>query len=81
MRPLREIAAEIEADWKVIRNATAKDALQHMKDMGLVTEPAGADPNGYPVVGTFLTFAVGWRGEVARRIKKELKQMCGHPRP
>lgn len=81
MRPLREIAAEIEADWKVINNAGAKDALQYMKNMGFVTEPAGADPNGYSVIGTFLTHAVGWQGDVARRIKKELKEMCGHPRP
>lgn len=81
MRSLREIAAEIEGDWKVINNAAAKDALQNMKDMGFATEPTGADPNGYSVIGTFLTFSVGWKGEVARRIKKELKQMCGHPRP
>jgi hypothetical protein len=52
-----------------------------MDDMGQITEPYFADPNGYPVVGSFLAHSVGWRGETARRIKKELRNMCGHPRP
>ena len=81
MRTLNEIAAEIQADWPVINNAGARDALECMKKMGLITERFAADPNGYSVVGTFLTHSIGWRGDVARRIKKELKQMCGHPRP
>jgi hypothetical protein len=81
MRKLKEIAAEIQADWPVINNAGARDALDCMKQMGVVTDGFGADPNGYSVVGAFLGNAIGWRGEVARRIKKELRQMCGHPRP
>lgn len=81
MRKLKEIAAEIQADWRVINNAGARDALDCMKKMGAVTDRFGADPNGYSVVGAFLGNAIGWRGEVARRIKKELRQMCGHPRP
>lgn len=81
MRTLKEIAPEIQADWLAINNAGAKEALECMKKMGLITEPFGTDPNGYSVVGSFLTHAIGWHGVVARRIKKELKQMCGHPRP
>lgn len=78
MRTLREIANEIEADWKVINNALARAAITHMKCMGAIT----ADPpDGYEVVGAFLGSSVGWKGDIARRIKKELRQMCGHPRP
>lgn len=81
MRKLREIAEEILADWPVINNAGARDALDCMKKMGAITDRFGADPDGYAVVGAFLSNASGWRGDVARRIKKELRQLCGHPRP
>jgi hypothetical protein len=81
MRPLREIAGEIEADWLVINNQAARQALDYMKTMGSIEAPFGADPHGYEVVGTFLAHAVGWKGKVARRVKKELRVMCGHPRP
>lgn len=81
MRTLREIADEIFADWTVIHNAGALDAVECMRKMGAVNERFGADPNGYSVVGAFLGNSIGWRGPVARRIKKELRQMCGHPRP
>ncbi len=76
MRTLREIAIEIEADWYPINNFGAKNALKHMKQMGFINTPYGADPTGYAVIGSFLSFAVGWRGEVARRVKKELRAMC-----
>lgn len=79
MRTLREIAAEIQADWALINNEAARDALECMKSMGLITEGFGADPNGYSVVGVFLVNSVGWRGAVARQIKKELRQMYDHP--
>lgn len=81
MRKIKEIAAEIQADWRVINNAGARDALDCMKKMDHITDRFGADPNGYSVVGAFLSNAIGWRGNVANRIKKELRQMCGHPRP
>ena len=81
MRTLREIAVEIRADWRVINNAAAKDALECMDCMELITERFVADPTGYSVVSTFLTHSIGWRGGTARRIKKELRAMCGHPRP
>jgi hypothetical protein len=80
-RPLKEIAAEIEADWAVINNQAAKHALDYMKTMGSIDAPFQLDPNGYGVVGTFLSHAIGWKGEVARRVKKELRTMCGHPKP
>lgn len=80
-RTLREIAGEIEADWFVINNQGARKALDCMKTMGVIEAPSFGDPNGYAVVGSFLAHAIGWRGPVARRVKKELRRMCGHPRP
>lgn len=81
MRTLREIAAEIDANWPVINNGAASKALGFMRTMGFITDPFHADPNGYAVVGSFLGNAIGWRGPVARRVKTELREMCGHPRP
>jgi hypothetical protein len=81
MRALRDIAREIAADWHTIYNGGARDALASMHTMGAVTEPFGAGPNGYSIVGTFLAHSVGWRGQVARRVKTELREMLGHPRP
>lgn len=80
-RPLRDIASEIQRDWPVINNQAAKQALDHMKTMGSIEDPFHLDPNGYSVVGAFLEHSRGWRGKVARRVKSELRVMCGHPQP
>ena len=80
MRKLREIAFEIEADWKNIKNSGAQEALHQMKEISDIGAQHGHYSTGYSVVGCFLTHAIGWRGEVARRIKKELRAMCGQRR-
>jgi hypothetical protein len=80
-RPISEIAAEIESDWQVINNQGARKALDYMKTMGSIEAPFVLDESGYGVIGSFLQHAIGWKGQVARRIKKELRVMCGHPRP
>jgi hypothetical protein len=80
-RPLREIAAEIEGDWKVINNQAARKALDLMKSMGSITAPFYLDDHGFGVVGSFIEHSRGWRGDVARRVKKELRTMCGHLKP
>jgi hypothetical protein len=80
-RTLREVVSEIEADWLVINNQAARQALNYMKTMGAIKAPFVADPNGYAVVGSFLAHAIGWKGQVARRVKRELRMMCGHPKP
>jgi hypothetical protein len=80
-RSLQDIAREIERDWPVINNQAARQALDHMKRMGPIDAPFHLDPSGYAVVGSFLEHARGWKGTVAQRIKKELRLMCGHPRP
>lgn len=81
MRNLRDIAKEIRGDWKRINNGAAREALECMETMGDINDQFGTDTSGYAVVGSFLSNSKGWRGEKARRIKKELKEMSGHPRP
>lgn len=81
MRPLRDIANEIQRDWPAINNQAAKQALDHMKTMGSIEDTFHLDPNCYSVVGAFLEHSKGWQGKVARRVKSELRVMCGHPRP
>jgi hypothetical protein len=82
MRALRVIAAEIESDpaWSSVTNAGARSMLAQMRGIGIITDPFKYDPDGYGVVASFLGHAIGWRGPAARRIKKELYTMCGHPR-
>jgi hypothetical protein len=81
MRTLQEIAFETGADWQPMNNSAAREALRCMETMGTVAAPFAADPNGYAIFGSFLVHAIGWRGEVARRVKRELREMSGHPRP
>jgi len=80
MRALRDIALEVANDWPTMNSGGASNALACMRTMGDVTEPFGADPNGYRVIGSFLMHSIGWRGPIARRVKSELREMAGHPR-
>lgn len=73
MKTLSQIAKEIRADWKNI-SPYAKPYLQAMSTLDSVGQKYGAD-EGRAVVNYFLANAGGWRGEVARKIKKELNQM------
>jgi hypothetical protein len=73
MRPLHEIAREIRADW----GKPYFGASPYIKAMFYVTDldaRFGYD-DGRAVVRYFLANAGTWRGETARRIKKELNDM------
>jgi hypothetical protein len=72
-RPLHEIAREIQADWKTV-DYTAKPYLEAMLNLDSITDKYGTDDGRY-IVHYFLVNAGTWRGEVARRVKAELKQM------
>lgn len=76
MRPLYEIAKEIKADWSPINNGGARDAISHMEQIGDVFKPYCLERSGFGVIGQFLSNAIGWQGPVARRVKKELRDMC-----
>jgi hypothetical protein len=73
MRTLQEITREIRADWKNI-SPYAKPYLNAMSTLDSVGQKYGLD-EGRAVVNYFLANAGGWRGEVARRVKKELNLM------
>lgn len=73
-RPLSEIAREVRADWKTV-NFAAKPYLDAMGSMLSVEDRYGMD-SGKSIVLYFLSNAGSWRGDVARRVKAELKELC-----
>lgn len=72
-RSLSEIAQEIRKEWPNV-NYAARPYLEAMRALSSVTESYGAD-NGKTIVLYFLANAGTWRGEAAKRIKAELRQM------
>lgn len=74
-RPLHAIAAEIRKDWGSKINYAARPYLDAMCSMDSVTDMYFQDTGKY-VVTYFLGNAGTWRGEVAKRVKAELKGMC-----
>lgn len=78
-RPIREIASEIRRDWKTQGkgvNPAAKPYLEAMDCLNLVSDKYGLD-SGEGILLRFLCNAGTWRGETAKRIKAELKAICG----
>jgi len=77
-RPLYQIAQEIKNDWSKQKggvNYAAEPYLDAMFALENMTDRYGAD-NAKSMVLYFLSNATTWRGEVAKRIKKELNAMC-----
>ncbi len=72
-RNLNEIAREIRQDWQNVHFA-ALPYLQAMQSLENVTDNYGWD-SGRSIVIYFLSNAGTWKGETAKRIKKELKQL------
>jgi hypothetical protein len=72
-RPLYEIAKEIEKDWKKVYFG-AKPYLDALKTLNSINNNYFYD-SASSVVRYFLSNASTWRGEVAMRIKSELKPM------
>ena len=73
-RSISVIAQEITATWKNVWFG-AVPYLDAMKSLDTIEDNYGLD-SGKSIVSYFLANAQTWRGETARRIKKELKQMC-----
>jgi hypothetical protein len=71
-RELRQIAAEIAADWKNV-NYAAKPYLAALHTLRDIDDKYGYD-SGKSIVLSFLSNAGQWRGDVAKRIKTELKR-------
>ena len=70
-RPLSEIAAEITADWTALHGA-AQPYMDAMSELRNATDRYGME-TGSDMIKGFLNNAQTWRGEVARRIKVELR--------
>ena len=74
MRPLHVIAREIQIDWRNV-HYSAKPYLYAMLGIsGGITDMYGFD-GAREIVLRFLGNATSWKGETARRIKKELNGM------
>lgn len=74
-RPLYEIAREIRKAWTKV-SPYAEPYLEAMESLNTIDDNYYLD-SGKSVVLYFLSNANTWRGEDARRIKAELKQMAG----
>ena len=72
-REIWEIAQEIREDWKNVYFG-AEPYLEAMGSMDTIEGMYRYD-TAKSVVLYFLSNAQTWRGEVARRVKKELKSM------
>ena len=72
-RPIREIAQEISADWQDVSPA-ARPYLSAMMGLESIEDMYGMD-DAAGIVSYFLSNSRGWKGETARRIKKELNRM------
>lgn len=73
MRPLKLIALEIYQNWPNV-NFAARPYLHAMLSLDSVNDNYGCD-YGHSIVIYFLSNASTWKGETAKRIKKELKQL------
>ena len=73
VRPLYQIASEIELDWKKPYFG-AEPYLRAMACLNKIEDWYGCD-EAKSVVAYFLANAATWRGEVARKVKAELKGM------
>ena len=72
-RPISTIAKEITTHWRPV-NYAAMPYLRAMQCLTSIDDNYGAD-DGRGIIIYFLNNAATWRGEEARRIKKELKAM------
>jgi hypothetical protein len=73
-RSLSEIAREIKRDWGNKVNYAAKPYLDAMMTLDSIDDNYMFD-SGRSIVAYFLSNAGSWKGETAKRIKKELKGM------
>ena len=73
-RSLSTIAREITTDWHNPYFG-AVPYLQAMRSLDTIHDRYGED-SAKSIVLYFLSNATTWRGDVARRVKAELKAMC-----
>jgi hypothetical protein len=74
-RSLSTIAQEIRRDWKKVYFG-AVPYLAALSSLDTINDHYGAD-DAKSVVLYFLSNATTWRGDTAKRVKAELKQIAG----
>jgi hypothetical protein len=77
MRPISEIAREIQSDWSKLGKGVspyAKPYLDAMHSLNSIKDNYIMD-SADSVIRYFLANASTWRGEKAKEIKKELKSL------
>lgn len=72
-RPIYKIAHEIQDDWKKV-NYAAKPYLNAMYGLSDIRDSFHQD-SARSILTYFLANASTWRGETAKRIKQEIKQL------
>ena len=77
-RPLHSIADEIRRDWRP-PNFAAVPYLDAMQQLDSIDDPYYED-SGDSIVAYFLSNAGSWRGDTARRVKAELRDMLKRKR-
>lgn len=73
-RPISEIAAEIDEKWKKV-SPYARPYLDAMYSLETIEDKYLYD-DAESIILYFLSNASGWKGDDAKRIKKELKDIC-----
>lgn len=73
-RAISEIAAEIDEKWPKVSPA-ARPYLDAMYELETIDDKYLYD-DAESIILYFLSNAAGWRGDDAKRIKKELKDLC-----
>ena len=73
MRTIKEIAQEIQSDWKNV-SYSAKPYLEVMHRLNTINDKFMMD-DASTIVLYFLSNAKGYRSETAKRIKNELKNL------
>ncbi len=73
-RTISEIASEIRKDWGAKIYFGAKPYIQAMQSLNSINDNYGMD-SADSTIRYFLSNATTWRGETARRVKKELNDM------
>lgn len=73
-RTLRAIAGEIQRDWGDKVYFGAVPYLRAMRGLEKVTDKYDQD-DGDDIIRRFLVNSKSWRGETARRVKAELREL------
>lgn len=73
-RPIYEIAREIRKDWGAKMSVYAKPYVDAMMQLNSINDRYYFD-SAREIVQRFLCNAGTWRGDVAKRIKLELKAL------